>query len=151
MKDKKVLAKNKKAYFDYEVLDKIEAGIQLSGSEVKSCREGKANFKGAFVDVFNRECFVNEMHISRYRHSSEQDYKPTRKRRLLLHKREIEKLGSKLNETGVTAIPLEIYLKGVIIKCLIGICRGKKKFDKRETLKKRSQDLEVKRSVKKFV
>lgn len=146
----KSLAKNKKAYFDYEVLDQIEAGIELTGSEVKSCREGKINFKGSFVDIWNEEVFVNEMHISRYRHSSEKDYNPTRKRKLLLHKKETGKLAGKLNEQGITIVPLEIFLKGVIIKCLIGLCRGKKKFDKRETLKKRAQTLEINRALKKF-
>lgn len=146
----KQLAKNKKAYFDYEILDKFEAGIKLTGSEVKSCKEGKVNFKGSFVDIWHGEVFLNEMHVSKYRHSSEKDYNPTRKRKLLLHKKEIEKIGVKLGERGLTIIPLEIFLKGVIIKCLLGICRGKKKFDKRETLKKRAQELEIRRAIKKF-
>lgn len=149
-KSEKSLAKNKKAYFDYEILEQIEAGIQLNGSEVKSCKGGKANLKGAFVDVWSGEAFVNEMHISRYKHSSQKDLSPTRKRKLLLHKKEIEKLAIQLNEKGTAVIPLEIYLKGGIIKLLIGVCRGKKKFDKRETLKKKAQELEIKRALKKF-
>ncbi|MBU1992773.1 MAG: SsrA-binding protein SmpB [Patescibacteria group bacterium] len=148
--EKKTLAKNKKAFFDYEILDQIEAGIQLTGAEVKSCREAKVSFKGAFIDVWHEEAFVNEIHISKYRHASQKEYDPTRKRRLLLHKKEILKIEGQISAKGATCVPLEIYLKSGIIKCLIGICRGKKKFDKRESLKKRSQDLEIKRALKNF-
>jgi SsrA-binding protein len=147
----KSLAKNKKAFHDYEILDKLEAGIILSGDEVKSIKAGQSNLKGAFVDVDKSdEAFVNELHVSRYKHSSNKSYDPTRKRKLILHKKEIYKIAKEIHEKGVTAIPLELYLKGGLIKIQIGICRGKKLFDKRDVLKKRSQEMDIKRQLKKF-
>lgn len=144
------IAKNKKAFHDYEVLDKYEAGIVLNGDEVKAIRGGLANLKGAFVDVFNDECFLNEAHISHYKFSSRKEQMPTRKRKLILHKKEIFKIEAAIGQKGVTAIPLEFYTKKGLIKLLIGICKGKKLYDKRETLKKKDQEMEIKRQMKRF-
>lgn len=146
----KSLAKNKKAFHDYEILEKYEAGIVLNGDEVKSIKSGQANLKGAFVDVENGESFVNGVHVPKYKNSSRKEFDPTRKRKLLLHKREILKIDRAISQKGVTAIPLKLYLKGGLIKVVVGICRGKKLYDKRETLKKRGQELEIKRQLKRF-
>lgn len=142
------LAKNKKAYHDYEVLETFEAGIRLSGPEVKSLREHKANLKGSFASIWKGEMFADNIHISPYRFAPDSSYNPTKRRKLLLHQKEILKIGTKINEKGTTIIPLEIYLKGSLIKVKIGLCRGRKLYDKREMLKKRDQDMEVKREMK---
>jgi len=143
-------AKNKKAYHDYEILETFEAGIVLNGDEVKSIKAGHSNLKGAFVDTLNDEAFVNEAHVSQYPNSSRQVHEPTRRRKLLLSKKEIFKIDEAINQAGVTAIPLEMYAKQGLIKVKVGICRGKKLHDKRETLKQRAQELDIKRSLKNF-
>ena len=142
-----LLAKNKKAYHDYEITDTYEAGIQLTGAEVKSCREHRVNLKGSFVQVLNDEALAESMHISPYKFAPNEKYKETRTRKLLLHQKEIDKIASTLNEKGITAIPLELYLKGSLIKMKIGICRGRKLYDKRAVLKKRDQDREISRTI----
>jgi len=143
-------SKNKKAYHDYEILETYEAGIVLNGDEVKSIRAHNANLKGAFVDVTKEEAFINEAHISKYKFSSRQVFEPVRKRKLILHKKEVDKIEKEIHEKGVTAIPLELYAKGGLIKLKLGICRGKKMFDKRQTLKKKDQNMEIKRQLKRF-
>lgn len=143
-------AKNKKAYHDYEILNQYEAGIVLNGDEVKSIKGNHAQLKGAFVDVHGEEAFLNEAHVSKYKHSARKDNDFTRKRKLILHKKEILKIDKALNEKGVTAIPLELYAKKGLIKLKIGICRGKKLHDKRDTLKRRSEELDIKRQLKNF-
>ena len=146
-----LISKNKKAFHDYEILDKFEAGIVLSGPEVKSLRDSRVNLKGSFVSVFHDRAAVEGMHISPYKFATDPTYNPHRKRYLLLHKKEIAKIESSINEKGIAAVPLEIYFKGSIIKLLIGICRGKKQYDKREELRKESQNLEIARALaKKF-
>lgn len=143
-------AKNKKAYHDYQILDEYEAGIVLNGDEVKSIKDNQINLKGAFVDVWSGQAFMNAAHISRYEMSSRKDYDPVRKRKLILHKKEIAKIDQAISEEGVTAIPLEVYPKKGLIKIKIGICRGKKLYDKRETLKSRDQEMEIKKQLKRF-
>lgn len=145
-----VSIQNRKAYHDYEILDKFEAGIVLNGDEVKSIKSGQANLKGGFVDTQNEEAFLNEVHVSRYKYSSNVDYRPTRKRKLLLHKKEIAKIEQAISQKGVTAIPLELCLKKGLIKLVLGICRGKKLYDKRESIKKRETERAVKRQLKRF-
>lgn len=145
-----VLAKNKKAYHDYEILEKYEAGVVLLGDEVKSIKSGSLNLKGAFVDTFNGESFLNSVHVSRYKNSSRVDMDPKRKRKLLLHKKEIFRIAQELEQKGITAIPLEVYLKKGLIKITVGLCRGKKLYDKRESLKKREHTREMERELKKF-
>ena len=145
-----LLAKNKKAYHDYEILDVYEAGIVLTGPEVKSCREHRANLKGAYVHIIKNHAFAEGIHISPYKFAPDPKYNPTAKRTLLLHQKQIEKLDTNLNEQGVTLVPLEMYLKGSLIKIKVGVCRGRKLHDKRDMLKKRSQDLETNRALKRF-
>ena len=142
-------AKNKKAFHDYEILEKFEAGIVLLGDEVKAIKGNQANLKGSFVDVWKDEAFINNMHVSRYKQSSK-ELNPTRQRKLILHKKEIGKIDAAITQKGVTCIPLELYPKKGLIKLQLGICRGKKLYDKRETLKKRDQQIEINRQIKKF-
>jgi len=143
-------SKNKKATHDYEVLETFEAGIVLNGDEVKSIKASQANLKGSFVDVLEGEAFMNEAHVSRYSHSSRGEHDPTRKRKLILHKREVEKIEKAISEKGITCIPLELYPKKGLIKLKIGLCRGKKLYDKRDDLKKRDQEIEIKRQLKRY-
>lgn len=144
-----IFARNKKAFADFEVLEKFEAGIQLNGAEVKSIREKKLNLKGGYVDVWGGEAWMYNVHISPYRYTHEK-LDPTRKRKLLLHEKEIAKLASQLELKGLTIIPLEIFAKKGLIKVLIGICRGKKKYDRRAELKKRAQEREISQALKKY-
>lgn len=147
-----LISKNKKAYADYEILETYEAGIVLNGAEVKSVRAHNINLKGGFVDVDNRgEIWVNEIHISPYKFAHNKNIPPTRKRKLLLKQKEIAKITTALNERGVTCVPLQVLLKGGLIKLKIALVRGKKKYDRRAELKKKAQDLEVARALKKKV
>lgn len=142
------LSKNKKAFHDYEILDAYEAGIVLNGEEVKSIRGSQMNLKGSFVDVFNEEAFLNAAHISHYKFSSNKEYNPTRRRKLILHKKEILKINTAISQKGVTAVPLEVYLKKGLIKVSVGICRGKKLYDKRDSLRKRDQERDIEKAIK---
>jgi SsrA-binding protein len=141
--------KNKKAYFDYEILEKYEAGIELKGTEVKSLREGKANIRDAFVRIENGEAFLFNAYIAPYTHGSLFNHEPTRKRRLLLHKREIKRLAGKVAEKGLTIVPLRLYFnnKGKV-KVEIALVRGKKKYDKREAIKRRELEREAQKAMK---
>jgi len=143
-------SKNKKAYHDYIVLETLEAGIQLNGDEVKSIKDGSSNLKGGFVDVEKEQAFLNEIHISPYSHSSRQIHDPSRKRKLLLHKKEILKLEKAIYQSGITAIPLELYSKKGLIKLKLGICKGKQLHDKREALKRKSQERDIRREIKNY-
>jgi SsrA-binding protein len=143
-------AKNKKAFADFEVMEKFEAGIVLAGGEVKSVREGHAQLKGSFVEIKNGNAFATNIHISKYRYDPVVRLEPARRRKLLLHVKEIEKIGSILDTKGMAAIPLELYGKHGLIKLQIGICRGKKKYDRRNDLKKRALDLEAAQTLKRF-
>lgn len=142
--------KNKKAYFDFFIEDEIEAGLELLGKEVKSIRAGKCNLKGSWCGIVNGEMFVNNIHISPYQESSQNSMltriDPYRVRKLLLHKREINKLNSRKQLEGVTFVPLKMYERNGRIKVLVGICKGKKKYDKRETIKER----EIERNIRKI-
>lgn len=140
-------SKNKKAFHDYEILEDFEAGIVLLGDEVKSIKACEANLKGSFIDVWKNEAFMNNVHISPYKQSSRKNLDPVRKRKLILHKREIIRIEIAISQKGVTAIPLELYAKDGLIKLKLGICRGKKLYDKRETLKKRDQEIEINRAL----
>lgn len=146
-----LIAKNKKAFHDYEVIDKLEAGIVLNGPEVKSCRAHQVNLKGSYVSTFKEEAFAEGIHISTYAHSRREDFMETRRRKLLLHRKEIDRLAAHTKEKGIAVIPLELYFKGSLIKLLIGICRGRKLYDKRAMLKKRDIDREINRAVAKRV
>ncbi len=132
--------KNKKAYFNYFIVKEIEAGIELLGSEIKSLRKGSANIKDSYIRIKNNEVFLINTYIEKYEEGNTFNHNPTRERKLLLHKKEIKKLYEEVKMEGLTLIPLKIYLKNNKAKVLIGLAKGKKIYDKRETIKKR--DLE---------
>ena len=142
-------ATNKKARFEYEILDTLEAGLVLSGPEVKSIRSGHITLKGSFVTFHRDEANLTNAHISKYKYAgSVTDYVPDRSRKLLLKKKEISYLRGKSQEKGLTIMPLSVYTKGRHIKVEIGIGRGKKKFDKRRTIKDRETKREIARKMK---
>ncbi|HKS21991.1 MAG TPA: SsrA-binding protein SmpB [Thermoanaerobaculia bacterium] len=144
----KLIASNKKAYHDYFVLQKLEAGMELTGTEVKSLRDGKANLKDSYVIIKGDEAYLFGAHISPYSHGNIQNHDPERTRKLLLHKREIEKLHVQIVEKGLTIVPLRLYFKGSRVKVEIAVVRGKKLFDKRETEKRREADREAAAAMK---
>lgn len=129
--------KNKKAYFDYFVEREIEAGIVLTGTEIKSIRKGSANIKDTFVRIKNGEVFVTNMYIAKYDEGNRFNHEERRSRKLLLHKKEISKLQEEVKLNGYSLIPLKLYFKGDKAKILLGLCKGKKLYDKRETIKER--------------
>lgn len=144
----RTLVENRQARFNYEILEKIEAGISLLGTEVKSIREGKANIKEAYADIRGGEIWLTGAHISPYSHGNISNHDPVRERRLLLNSREIHRLQGKVMEKGLTLVPLRLYLKGRLIKLELGLGRGKKLVDKREDIKKRDQEREIQRAMK---
>jgi len=144
----KLISQNKKARHDYFISETFEAGIQLLGSEIKSIRLGKVNLNDAFVTFKNGEAYVNNMHISKYDFSNRFNHEETRPRKLLLHHKEIVKLFAKTREQGFTIIPLKVYLVEGLCKVEIGLAKGKKEYDKRETLKEKDQDLRMKKIMK---
>jgi SsrA-binding protein len=144
----KLIASNKKAFHDYHVLDKFEAGMELTGTEVKSLRDRGATLKDSYVIFKAGEAFLFGAHISPYTHGNRENHDPERTRRLLLHRREIEKLESQVVEKGLTIVPLRLYFKGGRVKAEIAVVRGKKLFDKRETEKKREADRETAMAIK---
>jgi SsrA-binding protein len=141
--NERLIASNKKVLHDYHVLQKLEAGIELTGTEVKSLRDKGANLKDAYVFFKAGEAFILGMHIAPYSHGNMQNHDPERTRRLLLHTREIEKLEVQVTEKGLTIVPLRLYFKGNRVKTEIAVVRGKKLYDKRETEKKREADREA--------
>ena len=144
----KIIANNKKAYHDYFVEEKYEAGLELAGTEVKSLRAGKVNLKDSWCSVVGGELFVNGMHISPYEHGNIWGKDPMRVRRLLMHKREIAKLFGLLQQKGYSLIPLSIYFKGSRVKLEVGLCKGKKLYDKRDAAAERSAKRDIERAVK---
>ncbi len=146
----KVVCRNKKAYHDYAIETKIEAGMVLSGPEVKSLRAGKANLKDGYVSIDDKgEAILHNVHISQYSHATHNPNEPLRIRKLLLHKRELKKLIGKLQEKGLALIPLSIYFndRGKA-KVELGLARGKRQYDKRAALKKKQSDREVERAMR---
>jgi len=146
----KVVCRNKKAYHDYTIESKIEAGMVLSGPEVKSLRAGKANLKDGYVNIDDKgEAILHNVHISQYSHATHNPNEPLRIRKLLLHKRELKKLIGKLHEKGLALIPLSIYFndRGKA-KVELGLARGKRQYDKRVALKKKQSDREVERAMR---
>lgn len=140
--------KNRKANFDYEIEDKIEAGIVLTGTEIKSIREGKANLKDSYAIIKKGEVFLLNMHISHYKDGNIFNHEETRTRKLLLHKKEILKLENKIRLEGYTLVPLMLYFKGSHAKILLGVGKGKKNYDKRESIKKKDMERELKKDFK---
>ena len=142
------ITKNRKAFFDYFVLESIEAGIELCGTEVKSIRQGNVNLKDAWCDVENGELLVKQMHISPYEKGNIFNKDPIRPRKLLVHKKEIMRFVGLVKQQGVTIIPLSMYFKGSLVKMQIGICKGKKSYDKRESMAIRSANRDIDRALK---
>ena len=143
-----IIAKNRKAYFQYEILEKIEAGVVLTGTEVKSIRNRDVSINESFAHLNNGEIFVYEMHIGLYKQGNRQNHEPKRVRKLLLHKREIAKIVGKIKQKGYTMIPLSLYFKEGVVKVELALVRGKTKIDKREDIKKRDIDREIQRAMR---
>lgn len=149
--EQKVLAQHKKAFHDYEILEEMEAGIVLTGPEVKSIRRGRLNLKGSYVAVLQDEApWVVGMHVTPYSFADNKNYEETRRRKLLLNRQEIDKLERATKEAGVAIVPTRVYLKNGMIKMAIAIARGKKSYDKRHDLKKKAQQRDIDRSLKNF-
>ena len=142
-----VVATNRKAFHEYHILETFEAGVQLKGSEVKSIREGKASLKQAYILIRKGEAWLKGSHIASYSHTGFEGHEPVRDRKLLLHKKEIQRIGSKLAEKGLTAVPTKLYFKGGLIKLEFGLAKGKKLYDKRETKKKRDVERDIQRAL----
>lgn len=144
----RTIAQNKKAYHDYFVEETYEAGIELFGTEVKSLRQGKANLKDAWCSIQNGEIFVRGMHISPYEQGNIFNRDPMRERRLLMHKKEIARLFGLVKQDGMSLIPLSLYFKGSRVKVQIGLCRGKKLYDKRAAEAEKDAKREIERSMR---
>lgn len=144
----KIAAQNRKAYHDYFVEEKYEAGIELSGTEVKSIRAGTLNLKDSWCSIKDGEIFVNQMHISPYDHGNIFNRDPMRVRRLLMHKREISRLHALVKQDGYALVPLSVYFKNARVKLEIGLCKGKKNYDKRDSIAKRDAQREMDRAMK---
>lgn len=144
----KLICNNKKAYHDYSIEEKFEAGMVLQGTEVKSLREGKANLNDSFAMVKNGEAFLHNLHISPYAFGNRENHDPDRMRKLLLHKNEIGKLFSKIREQGYSLVPLRIYFKNGLVKVEMGLAKGKKLYDKREDMKKKDMKRDVAQAFK---
>ena len=147
----KIIAQNRKARFNYIIDDVFEAGLVLKGTEVKSLRQGRVNLKDAYARIKDGELYVYQMHISPYPFAFYDNHDPLRPRKLLMHKREIERLNAKVNEQGYTLVPLKIYFKKGKAKISLALARGKKKYDKRETIRRREEQREMDRARKKYV
>lgn len=144
----KTISQNKKAYHDYFILDQYEAGIELCGTEVKSLRQGKVNLKDSWCSVVNGELLINGMHISSYEQGNIFNKDPMRVRKLLMHKKEILHLYGKVKQDGCSLIPLSLYFKGSKVKVKIGLCKGKKLYDKRNDMAKRDAARNIERALK---
>jgi SsrA-binding protein len=143
-----LIADNRKAFFDYHILDTFEAGVVLTGTEVKGIREGKANLRDSYARVENGEVWLYKAHINPYSHRGYSDHDPKRRRKLLLHRAEIRKLIGRTVEKGLTLVPTRMYFKNGRVKVALGLARGKQLHDKRETIKRRETDRETRAMVK---
>lgn len=146
--DRKVIATNRKARHDYEVVEKLEAGLVLTGTEVKSLRDGRANLKDSYVIFKEGEAFLFGTHISPYDHGNRENHEPTRTRKLLLHRRQLEKLHGIITQKGLTIVPLELYFIGGRVKAEIAVVKGRKLHDKREVIKQREAERETRAAIK---
>ncbi|MPM72533.1 SsrA-binding protein [bioreactor metagenome] len=144
----KVLAQNRKASHDYIILDTIEAGMVLTGTEIKSVRKAKINLKDGYASIRNGEVFLQNVHISPFEQGNIFNHDPLRTRKLLLHKNQIKYLIEETKTTGVTLVPLKVYLKNGVAKVLIGLAKGKKSYDKRDALKQKDMKREIDRALK---
>ena len=145
----KIISVNRQAYHDYFVERTIEAGISLVGTEIKSIRDGKVNLRGSYAIARNGELWLENAHIAAYEHGNRYNHEPLRNRKLLLHRREIEQLQAKVATKGLTLVPLKLYLKGGKAKIELGLCRGKKLYDKREAIAERDVKREMERVIRK--
>jgi len=146
--DRVIIAQNKKASRDFFMLDRYEAGIALAGSEVKSVREHKVNLKDSYARIKDGEIFLYNMHISPYSKSRTEEIKPTRVRKLLLHRREIGRISGKMTNKSLTLVPVAVYITGALVKVEIALAKSKLKSDKRDDIEKRESELEVRRALK---
>ena len=146
----KIVTENRKARYNYFIEDTYEAGMVLLGTEVKSLRLGRAHLKDAYARIRSGEVFVRQMHIGEYPFATHDNHDPLRERKLLLHKREIKKLYGKVNEKGFSLIPLKVYFQSGKAKLTLALARGKRKFDKRETIRRRDQERDLERSKKEY-
>ena len=147
--NRKIIAENRKARFNYFIEESIECGIALEGTEVKSVKNVSISFPDAFAEIVNNEVFVKGLHISEYSYSSVFNHNPDRVKKLLLHKEEIKRLKRKTEEKGYTLIPIDFYLKNGRVKLTLGICKGKKQFDKRASIKERDVNRDIQREFRK--
>lgn len=147
---RKIIAENRKARHDFHIEDTFEAGLVLKGTEVKSLRQGRVNLKDAYAKIKNGEVFVYQMHISPYPFAYYDNHDPLRPRKLLLHKREIKRLYGKVNEQGATLVPLRLYFKDGKVKMTLALARGKRKYDKRESIRRRDEQREMDRVRKQY-
>lgn len=146
----KLIAQNKKARHDYSIIDTMEAGMVLQGTEIKSIRNSRINLKDGFVRVRNGEAFLYNVHISPYEQGNIFNHDPLRTRKLLLHKKQIARLVGETKNAGVTIVPLKVYIKNGYAKVLIGLAKGKKSYDKREDLKRKDVDRQIDQTLKNF-
>ncbi len=146
----KVLQTNKKAFFNYEITDDLEAGISLAGTEVKSLRQGKFSFTDSYIKIIDGELILVGFTIQPYDKGSIFNHNPSQNRRLLVHKQEIKRLRRKVEEKGLTLIPTKVYLKGNLIKVTVSLCRGKALHDKKDAIKERDLDRQAKREAKEY-
>lgn len=144
----KLICNNKRAFHDYFIDEKIEAGIVLQGTEVKSLRAGKASLNEAFMLVKNGEAFLHNLTISQYEFGNRQNHQPDRNRKLLLHRKEIDRFFGRIREQGFTAVPIRLYFKNGLVKVEIGLGKGKKNYDKREDMKKKDTQREISQALK---
>ena len=144
----KIVCQNKKAYHDFSIEETVEAGIQLLGTEVKSLREGKSNLKDSYVIIKNAEVFLLNCHISPYTHGNIMNHDPLRTRKLLLHEREIQRLKGMSQQKGYTLVPLKIYFKGPFAKVEVGLAKGKKLYEKRDTIREREAKRAIERAMR---
>ena len=142
------IAENRKAFHDYHILDTWEAGVALLGTEVKAIREGRVNLRDSFARIENGQVWLHGVHISPYSHRGYAEHEPLRQRKLLMHRDEIRKLTGKTTEKGMTLVPLRMYFVKGRVKVAVGLARGKKEYDKRETIKKRETDRETRAAIK---
>jgi SsrA-binding protein len=144
----KVVATNREAYHNFHILETHECGVALTGTEVKSARDGRCNLKDGYAQIREQEAWLMNVHISPYSHGNRENHEPTRARKLLLHRSEIDKLAGKVQEKGLTLVPTKMYLKNGRLKVELAVARGKKLYDKRETVKRREADREARAMMK---
>lgn len=147
-KDEKLVAENRKAHHDYHLLETFEAGLVLKGTEVKAIREGRVNLRDGYAQIDGGEVFLHNVHISPYSHRGYAHHEPLRPRKLLLHRQEIRKLIGKIVERGMTLVPVRMYFKRGRVKVAVSLAKGKKAYDKRETIRRREVDRETRAAVK---